>query len=115
MTDTLERLWTSTANLYERFDLDAPIEDRQRKFREEVDEFLWEVKVFSYGGADVAALTEEAMDVFVTTIGLLQKYGVRLEEVQERAEFVASKNDAKDHTTHELRDGLIARKQAVQP
>lgn len=114
MTDVLKRLWDSTEALYERFELDAPIGDRRLKFFEEVDEFLWEVRAQSWGDANYMAIAEEATDVFVTTIGILQKCGIRLEDLIAQAEHVASKNDAKTHETHEIRDGLIARKQ-VQP
>lgn len=107
MDNPIERLWNSTADLYQRFGLDAPMPDRVYKFREEVDEFLNEVDALEYSGV---ALMEEASDVVVTIIGILQKRGVRPEWLWEEFEKVAQKNDAKTLDTHVIHNGLITRK-----
>lgn len=110
MDNPMERLWNSTADLYQRFDLDAPMPDRVRKFKEEVQEFLDEVRAFDYGNGSGIALEEEAVDVIVTIIGILQKRGVRPEWLWEEFEKVAQKNDAKTLDTHVIHDGLITRR-----
>lgn len=110
----LKRLWNSTADLYKRFNLDAPIKDRLTKFREEVNEFEEEIRAFEYGNGSGDALVEEAVDVIVTTIGILQKFGIDLDHLSEKIELVALKNDAKTHETHVIWNGLITKRSRIQ-
>lgn len=107
MNNPLELLWNSTQNLYDRFDLDAPMSDRVRKFEEEVEEFLTEVRAFEYGVGWETALTEEANDVLVTITGILQKRGIKLEYWFMSMNEVSDKNNAKTLETHVVHDGLI--------
>lgn len=111
----LERLWNSTADLYKRFNLDAPIKDRQIKFDEEVKEFKQEIRaIVEHIGGSGDALVEEAVDVIVTTIGILQKFGVDIDDLMEKIELVALKNDAKTHETHVIWNGLITKRSKIQ-
>lgn len=110
MSDELKALWESTANLHKRFFPDSPptFEARFRVFYEEIAELNLALMDISGNEPDVA---KEAADVFVTTIGLLQWYGIPLDVLQDAIQFVAKKNDAKTLDTHEIRaDGKIARR-----
>lgn len=117
MTDTLTMLWQSTAALYKRFGLDAgttPPAQRRRYFREEAGELcdesceveFWDEMI---SGGATTQLCEEAADVIVTTLGLLQAHSVDLQDVLDAVNAVTARNDAKTDATHTLVNGKITR------
>lgn len=106
----LEKLWNSTEALYERFGLDArstPPSKRRKFLVEEVEELTGASSVLDFhreverlrGGnieaALVGNLVEEAADVIVTTMGLLQSHGIDIISLEYAMQKVADKNDAK--------------------
>lgn len=113
--DMLERLWQSTEALPKRFDLAVEIDAQMRKVHEEVYEFTREVHHWEHDedtrlldmGMDAAS---EAVDVIVTMMMVLQQMGVSQSLFAEMVQMVAEKNDAKTTSTHEVRNGMIARK-----
>lgn len=103
MTDTLQALYASTADLYARFGLDAtttPPNKRRKLFAEEADE-LKEASIVSdcmpYWIVDEpkADIANEAADVFVTVVGLLLAHAVEREDFDAAIQRVIDKNDAK--------------------
>lgn len=106
--DALTRLFISTTALYARFGLTArstPPEQRRKFLMEEVGELIADSATHERG-----CMTEEAADVIVTVLGLLQSHGVTLAEINAACELVALKNDSKTTDTHELMNGKITRK-----
>lgn len=115
MIDALDHLWQSTSDLYERFGLSpssTPPKSRRKFFMEEVGELI-EASALEEDlpGHRQNGLCEEAADVIVTTLGLLQAHGVALHELEAAIQAVVDKNDAKTLDTHALVDGKITRKQ----
>ena len=103
MTDTLQALFDSTADLYARFGLDStttPPDKRRKFFAEEADE-LKEASIISQLASmegyfeNTEDIANEAADNFVTIIGLLQAHGITLEELDAAIERVIVKNDRK--------------------
>lgn len=97
--NTLERLWTSTTELYERFGIeiwDCGVEERERFVVEECHEFLRESALKqALELAGERNLVSEAADLIVTVLGLLHAHDVDLETFQSACEAIARKNDAK--------------------
>lgn len=114
--NALERLWDSTAALYERFGLDTettPPSKRRRIFMEEVAELLeesaWDDASHPSSRRSYEVCSEAA-DVVVTVMGLLQAHDVKLEDFAASMERIAAKNDAKTADTHLMANGKITRK-----
>jgi hypothetical protein len=116
---TLRELWQSTENLYRRFDLKPSSEATRRKFNEEVLEFqtehiLQEVSIVTRACdqelSDDEILTEEAVDVIVTLIGMLMSAGISYADFEQAAFWKRIKNDNKTHETHVVHNGLIERR-----
>lgn len=100
----------STNALHERFDTAQTVEQAFALFQEEAGEF-GEEALSSFRMA--YPLTEEAVDVIVTVLGVLRAAGVDDGALAAIMQAVAAKNDAKTHDTHEVNAaGKIARKQA---
>lgn len=99
-------LWQSTSALHERFGNTeksiAHFRARWRKVEEEHQEFQY--------APDNANLVEEAVDVLVTMMGVLQLEGVTLEELEGAVAKVIAKNGAKTQETHKLEDYQIVRR-----
>lgn len=108
MTDTLQALYASTADLYARFGLDDTLPETRRPFfseesRELVEasvrvEFYREIERLRGGNIDAVLtvnLIEEAADVFVTVVGLLLAHGIDCEDFDAAIQRVIDKNDAK--------------------
>lgn len=119
---TLRELWTSTENFYKRFGLQPSSEATRRKFNEEVLEFqtehiLQEVSIVTRACdqelSDDEMLTEEAVDVIVTLIGMLMSAGIPYEDFEQAAFWKRIKNDNKTHETHVVHNGLIERRSRV--
>lgn len=110
MYHPLHALWDSTFDLHSRFFPDNPpdFEARWRVFNEEVSEFLLEC-------ANANDLTDmepaqEAADVIVTLMGLLQGLGFDYNNLQDAIIATAEKNDSKTLKTHAVnKKGKIAR------
>lgn len=112
-----ELLWASTEALYERFGLDAattPPSKRRRIFMEEVTELL-EESAWDDASHPTARRTaevcNEAADVVVTVMGLLQAHGIYFDELESAIDRIINKNNAKTDATHALVNGKITRKQ----
>jgi NTP pyrophosphatase (non-canonical NTP hydrolase) len=113
--DALARLWQSTLDLYERFGLDEPgaveIQARERFLNEEFLELIRESVISDVLEIiETKHLLEEAADVLVTLVGLLQAHQIDLPSLEAACEFVAQKNDAKTLDTHEYIAGKIRKR-----
>lgn len=102
----LQLLWQSTSALHERFNNTseslAHIAARWRKVEEEYEEFKH--------AQDNENLVEEAVDLMVTVIGVLQIEGVSLDQLQSAVGKVILKNGGKTEATHELKNHQIVRR-----
>ena len=104
-----EALVRSTDDLHERFGTRQTVYEALACFEEEIHEFKAEAitgnLLYAY------PLTEEAVDVIVTLLGVLRAAGVDNGELASMMLAVTMKNDAKTHTTHAINsEGKIARK-----
>ena len=106
--DPLQRLWDSTEQLHSRFGTHTRVEAQMRVFFEEVYEFTSSISDTRIGPGIVSA---EAVDVIVTVFSALQAAGIPFDRLADAIVSVAVKNDAKDWTTHEIRNGKISRRQ----
>lgn len=105
-------LYRSTNTLHTRFETRQTLREALACFDEEVREFKTEV-------LDAASLTyslpltEEAIDVIVTILGILRAYNVDDAHLAMMLRTVALNNDAKTTSTHEVNAaGKIARKRS---
>ena len=119
----LEDLWSSTEELFKRFDLQPTLDAQSRKFFEEIYEFTSAVTTY-WVTDNVDPFTEgydirpeiaknavaELTDAIVVGMALCMKLGIQFEQLQDAFEFVIDKNDAKTPYTHEVIDGMIIRK-----
>ena len=104
-----EALVRSTDDLHERFGTRQTVYEALACFEEEIHEFKAEAVtgnlLYAY------PLTEEAVDVIVTLLGVLRAADIDRGMLAAMLLTVAMKNDDKSHLTHEVRaDGKIARK-----
>lgn len=107
----LNRLWISTLELHNRFRGKAPsLTGAINAWKSEVSELAVASIKFheSKPGDDVAELrkdiTEEAVDVLVTMLGILQACDIGLSDLIDQMDVVAKKNDAKTEETHWLNE-----------
>ena len=100
-------LWQSTSALHERFgNVDyTSVRHKQARWAKVEEEY----REFQYA-QDAQARTEEAVDLLVTVLGVLQMEGVQLEELEKMVANVIIKNNAKNEHTHELKDYKIVRR-----
>lgn len=115
MSDLLSQLWESTSNLHKRFYGDdyPTFEAQYRVFFEELSEFTQAINE-SYEMADMQPI-EEATDLLVTMIGLLQGHEFLFVNFMQAIENTIAKNDSKTLQSHEIRaDGKIARRKEVE-
>ena len=111
MTDLIQ-LWNSTQDLYERFDLDSPNEDRRRKLIEEVLELITVSVLEDNGHGGYRDIINEAADVIVTVLGLLQGHDIEYDDLLTAMGRIAEKNNAKTTETHHIVNGLITRRKS---
>lgn len=105
---SFEALVRSTADLHLRFGTQQTLSEALLCFDEEVHEFEAEAVSAS---RMAYPLTEEAVDVIVTLLGVLRAADVDEGQLAAMMLNVAKKNDAKTHTTHAINsEGKIARK-----
>jgi hypothetical protein len=126
--NALKSLWDSTRSLHSRFGTNSNTDEANdaqlRCVAEEHFEFQHaatqsrDLQMFAAGPdhllwTDVAeAAAEEAVDVIVTMMGVLQNLGVGYETIAKAMYAVAEKNDAKTNETHAVnKNGKIARKE----
>jgi hypothetical protein len=109
--DDIAALWASTDSLHRRFGKYPPkVMQTLKVFDEEIIEFGDEV-LAAGDDFDPAKVAEEAVDVMVTVLATLSALGIRREQLDQAVQKVIAKNNAKDHTTHYIReDGKIARR-----
>lgn len=110
--DSLYELLRSTRALHERFGVPFQVDVAERLCAEEFRELI-RASVLCETTGEFWHLSEEAVDLFVVVLGLLQAHNIPNSHLEEAIENVIAKNDAKTHDTHELRDGKITRK--MQP
>lgn len=110
--NTLERIFHSRIELYNRFGLSGFDAKTARKmFGEEAMELV-------EASAQESAIPEwyrdemleEAADVLYTAIGLVQAHGFTLADLEAAVEAKCAKNDAKTQETHALVNGKITGK-----
>lgn len=111
--DTFARLYASSTGLIRRFFGDArpTLKASLTKLNEECDELkqaLWELESGETTQTD--HLAGEAADVLVTLLNTLYAVGVEYSQLEAALNRTIEKNDAKTHDTHEVVNGLIARK-----
>jgi NTP pyrophosphatase (non-canonical NTP hydrolase) len=103
----MKALWDSTKNLFERFGIEPTLDEQGRVMFEEIWEFTHAISDMEMNGAEVP---QEAVDVLVTIIAMLQITGHEYGEFQEAIERVVFKNDSKTMATHAVNGaGKIAR------
>jgi NTP pyrophosphatase (non-canonical NTP hydrolase) len=143
VVDVFKAVFTSTLNLYKRFDLTPVPENTTRKLNEEVYEFLKAVDkatavfevdrllderniVTSRAKYDAyveavgahyrelhAQIAEEGADVIITVVGVLIAMGITPEQARKALAAKLAKNDAKTPDTHQVIKGLIVKKEDV--
>ncbi len=107
MTDALHRLWESSVDFYQRFDLFPP--ETKGMLRVFTEEYYETVEAALTGENN--DLAEEGADLIVTLIGVLVSRGISIEHLEAAMDKVAAQNDAKTHLTHAINSaGKIARK-----
>lgn len=108
-------LYRSSRNLIERFEVEEDPDTAWLKFEEEVKELREVIEVDGVEAYyDTDALAEEAVDVMVTLINLLGAEGIEIADLSAAMVRVIEKNDAKNHDTHVLFDGLITRRSKLE-
>lgn len=116
MTDklSLTDLLRSTRELHERFGVPFTIGIAERLCAEEFRELIHESAIGDYqlefGYSCRESIVEEAVDLFVVVLGLLQAHGVSDDMLADAIAAVIAKNDAKTDATHVLINGKITRK-----
>lgn len=108
MIPSLNDLWESTENLYDRFETHPTSQGSAKLIMEECAEMLAELSQF-----DKANLAEEFADVIVVGIGALMSKGLTMKDLERAMLKVIIKNDSKNHDTHIIYNGKITRKEKV--
>lgn len=123
MTDlSLSGLLRSTRDLHWRFGVNFDVEVCERLVTEESYELIKASVEANFLGfnvdgkpfrfeSDIDALVEEAVDLFVVTLALLQAHGVSDDDLAQAIADVIQKNDAKTSETHTLVNGKISRRE----
>ena len=111
MRDMLQELWDSTHDLHHRFFPDKPpsFEMKRRVLFEEFGEFTQAIDMED----EPEDWCNEAADLMVTIMGLLQGMYLDYDDLRNAIDEVIAKNNAKTLDTHKVRaDGKIARVQS---
>lgn len=118
---SLSELLRSTRELHARFGVPFRVDVSERLVAEESYELLRESALYDmidsmgyYADDALVYVVEEAVDLFVVTLALLQAHDVTDDMLAQAIEHVIAKNDAKTAATHELVNGKITRREVVK-
>jgi hypothetical protein len=109
MADTVEALWNSTDNFHRRFNVDTTLLSCLRQVGEEFIEFVHAAEESSNLSGEgekeeelLLNLSEEAADLLVTVIGVLQHAHATRDQFEFALKVVRLKNDGKTLDTHRV-------------
>lgn len=96
----LNRLWTSSTGLLDRFQAQPSVKQASDRMMSEVLELV--IAAHDIYGASTTDIAEEAADVMVTMINILRAACVTQEQFVQALETTMEKNDKKTDATHQL-------------
>jgi phosphoribosyl-ATP pyrophosphohydrolase len=98
--NTLDRLWTSSTGLMDRFKANPSIKQALDRMMSEVVELI--IAANDPYGTSNDEIAQEAADVTVTLINVLRACGIDQAQFVKACEATIIKNDAKDKDSHQL-------------